>query len=93
MKRRLVIGAAAMLLVPMVASADDYQFIVSGDPVTAAAAGSSSAVSSGKALVTDALTAASASKPLEARFRTWLASLGKALRSDEWVIGIKILFR
>ena len=93
MKRLLIIGAAAMLLMPLVSSADDYQFIISGDPVAAATVGSCSVASSGKALVTDALTAASASKPLEARFRTWLASLGKALRSDEWVVGTKILFR
>ena len=93
MKKLLTIGAVAMLLVPLVSSADDYQFIISGDPVAASTVGSSSAMSSGKALVTDALTAPSASKPLEARFRTWLASLGKALRSDEWVIGTKILFR
>ena len=93
MKKPLIIGAAAMLLVPLVVSADTYQFIISGDPVAAATVGSCSAASSGKALVTDALTAASSSKPLEARFRTWLASLGKALRSDKWIFGTKIIFR
>ena len=93
MKKLLIIGAAAMLLMPLVSSADDYQFIISGDPVAAATVGSCSATSSGKALVTDALTKASSSRPLEARFRTWLASLGKALRSNEWIIGTKIIFR
>lgn len=93
MKKLLTIGAAAMLLMPLVSSADDYQFIISGDPVAAATVGSCSVASSGKALVTDALTAASSSKPLEARFRTWLASLGKALRSDEWITGLKLIFR
>ena len=93
MKKLLIIGAAAMLLMPLVSSADDYQFIISGDPVAAATVGSCSATSSGKALVTDALTTASSSKPLEARFRTWLASLGKALRSDEWITGFRLNFR
>jgi len=94
MKRLFLIGAvAAVSLVPLVSSADDYPYIISGDPVAAATAGSCSAASSGKALVTDALATASVSRPLEARFRTWLASLGTALRSDQWIIGTKIIFR
>ena len=93
MKKLLIIGAAAVLLVPLVVSADTYQFIISGDPVAAATVGSCSAASSGKALVTDTLTTASSSKPLESRFRTWLASLGTALRSDKWFFGTKIIFR
>lgn len=93
MKKLLTIGAAAMLLMPLVSSADDYQFIISGDPVAAASVGSCSAASAGKALVTDALTSASSCKPLEARFRTWLVSLGKALRSDVWFFGTKIIVR
>ena len=93
MKRLLTIGTAAMLLMPLVSSADDYQFIISGDPVAAATVGNCSAASSGKALVSDALATASVSRPLEARFRTWLASLGKALRSDKWNFGTKIIFR
>jgi len=93
MKRLLIIGTAAVLLMPLVSSADDYQFIISGDPVAAATVGSCSVASSGKALVTDALATASASRPLEARFRTWLASLGKALRSDNWILGTKLIVR
>ena len=93
MKKLLIIGAAAMLLVPLEVSADTYQFIISGDPVAAATVGSCSVASSGKALVTDALTAASSSKPLEARFRTWLASLGTALRSDKWITGFMLFVR
>ena len=92
MKRLLTFGAA-MLLVPLVSSADDYQFIISGDPVAAATVGCVSAASSGKPLATDALTAASASRPVEARFRTWFASLGKALRSDNWFFGTFIFLR
>ena len=94
MKRLFLIGAVtAMSLVPLLSSADDYPYIISGDPVAAATVGSCSAASSGKALVTDALATASVSRPLEARFRTWLASLGKALRSDKWILGTKIIFR
>ena len=93
MKRLSAIGAAVMLLMPLVSSADDYRYIISGDPVAAATVGSCSAASSGKALVTDALTAASAQRPLEARFRTWLASLGKALRSDNWFFGTRIFLQ
>ena len=94
MKKLFLIGAvAAMSFVPLVSSADDYPYIISGDPVAAATVGSCSAASSGKALVTDALTAASSSKPLEARFRTWLASLGTALRSDKWITGFMLFVR
>ena len=94
MKRLFLIGAvAAATLVPLVSSADDYPYIISGDPVAAATVGSCSAASSGKALVTDALATASVSRPLEARFRTWFASLGTALRSDKWITGFMLIFR
>ena len=40
MKKLLIIGVAAMQLVPLVALAEDaYQFIISGDPVVVASAG------------------------------------------------------
>ena len=93
MRMLCLVGAAAVLLAPLASSADDYQFIISGDPVAAATAGSCSAASSGRALATDALAASSASRPLEARFRTWLASLGAALRSDNWFFGTRLIFR
>ena len=93
MKTRFAIGAAAVLLMPLVSSADDYRFIISGDPVAAATVGSCSAASSGRALATDALTTSSVSRPLEARFRTWFASLGRALRSDNWFFGTRIFLR
>ena len=93
-KSLFLIGAVtAISLVSLISSADDYPFIISGDPVAAATVGSFSAASSGKALVTDALATASASRPLDTRFRTWLASLGKALRSDEWITGFMLIFR
>lgn len=92
MKRLLAItGAAVLALTSLVSSADDY--IVSGDPVAAATANSSSSVSSGNALVSDALTAVSASKDLEARFRTWCASIGRALRTDDWSAALMIILR
>ena len=92
MKRLLAItGAAVLALTSLVSSADDY--IVSGNPVAAATANSSSSVSSGNALVSDALTAVSASKALEARFRTWCASIGRALRTDDWSAALMIILR
>lgn len=94
MNRLLAItGAAALALTALPSSADTNQYIISGDPVAAATKNSNSAVSGGKALVTDALTAVSATRSLEARFRTWCASIGRALRSDDWVTGLKIILR
>lgn len=92
MKRLLAItGAAVLALTSLMSPADDY--IVSGYPVAAATANSSSSVSSGNALVSDALTAVSASKALEARFRTWCASIGRALRTDDWSAALMIILR
>ena len=93
MKKLLIIIGAAAMLAPLLASADGYQFIISGDPVAAATVNSYAAVSSGKALMTDTISAKLDSKSLEARFRTWCESLGRALRSDEWILGVKISFR
>ena len=83
MKRKTLIGAAMASLALFVASADPYQFIISGDPVTAASAGSHAAASSGIALVTATCAAPASATPLEARFRTWDESDGTALRSDK----------
>ena len=60
-----------------------YQFILSGDPVAAASAGSHAAASSGTALVTATCSAPASATPLEARFRTIDESDGIALRSDK----------
>ena len=75
----MMIGAAAMLLSPLLVSADTYTFIVSGYP---AANESYAAVSTGTALVTATRNERSAASSIEARFRTWLESVGIALRSD-----------
>ena len=84
---------AVLALAPLASSAAEYQYIISGDPAAAAAANSSSAASSGMSLTTDALTAVSASRSLEAHFRTWCVSIGKALRSDDWTRGLLLIFR
>lgn len=81
-KLLLTIGAAAMV-VPLMSSADGYQFIISGDPVAVAAANSSASASSGTALVTSARTSQAAATSLEARYRTIDETAGIALRSDE----------
>ena len=81
-----------MLLVPLVALADAYQFIISGDPVAAATVGSRAVASPGISLVTGTLTAPTAAASLEARFRTWYESIGIALRSDKFR-GMIITFR
>ena len=93
MKRLLITACMALVLVPLTLSADEYKFIVSGDPVAATTANSSSSVSSGNALVADELTAVSASQSLEARFRTWCTSIGRALRSDDWSAALMIFLR
>ena len=84
MKRALLIGTTIMSLVSLMASADEYRFIISGDPVVAATVDSSTAVSSGTSLVTGTLATSTAAASLEARYRTWDESDGVALRSDEF---------
>lgn len=82
MRKLLICGAAAMLAT-LTLSADDYQFIISGDPVAAASVGSKAVASPGTSLVTGALTASAGAVSLEARYRTWYESDGTALRSDK----------
>ena len=84
MNRLLLIGVAALLLVPMEALADDYQFIISGDPVAASTEGCRVVASSGTSLETGMLTASTAADSLEARYRTWYESNGTSLRSDKY---------
>lgn len=83
MKTLLIIGAAAMLLVPMAALADAYQFIISGDPVAASTEGCRVVASSGASLETGMLTTPTTADSLEARYRTWYESNGTALRTDK----------
>ena len=86
-------AAAAALSVALVAAGavpraaangDEYQFIISGDPVAAAVAGSSSASSETSALVGGPLADGSVyGGELEARFRTTNDSNLSWLRSDK----------
>ena len=82
-KLLLLINATAMV-VPLMSSADGYQFIISGDPVAVAAANSSASASSGTALVTSSRTSPTADASLEARYRTIDETDGIALRTDEF---------
>ena len=84
MKKLLILGAAVMLLVPLVALADAYQFIISGDPVAASTENSRSGASSGTSLVTGAFTVPTAAASLEVCYLTWDESDGIALRSDQF---------
>jgi hypothetical protein len=82
-KLLIMTGAAAAMLAPLTSSADDYQFIISGDPVAAATAGSSEAATLGMALVTSSRTSPTAAASLEARYRTIAKTVGIALRTDK----------
>ena len=83
MKKLIMLGWTAMLLIPLMALADTYQFIISGDPVAAATEGSRAVPSSGISLETGMRTAPTVADSLEARYRTWYESDGTALRSDK----------
>lgn len=80
-----VLAVAAFLSV----HADTYQFIISGHPAENV---SYFATSAGTTLVTATRTGRSSAVPVEARFRTWNASNGVALRTDKFV-GTVILLR
>ena len=82
MKKLLLSTGAAAMLAPLMSSADGYQFIISGDPVAAAAVSASVSASSGTALVTSARTSPTVAASLEARYRTIDKTAGIALRSD-----------
>ena len=77
----LAAGAAAMLA-PLMLSADDYQFIINGDPIAAATSNSCESASIGTALVTSTLTYPTVATSLEARYRTIDTTAGVKLRSD-----------
>lgn len=83
MKRLLIMTCAAVTAAPLTLSADDYRFIISGDPVAAATSNSCSVTSSSTSLMSGALSKLSAADSLEARYRTWRLSNGIALRSDK----------
>ena len=91
----MLTGAAAMLLVPLVASADDYQFIVTPgyDPAVASTNTCSIVASTASSLTTGALSRPAAEpSSLEARFRTWLESLGTNVDSTKFCGSVIIVF-
>ena len=82
-------NAAAAALTAAIAAAqlaaangDEYQFIISGDPVAAKTVNSSESASIGTALVTSTRTSPTAAASLEARYRTFDESVGIKLRTD-----------
>ena len=84
---RTVISLAALALGAAAFSplhAETYQFIISGDPVAAATVDSCAVASAATSLETATRSEKSAASSLEARCRTWLESLGRALRSDRF---------
>ncbi len=84
--RSAALGAATALAVataPPAATADGYQFILSGDPVAAATEGTAYDVSSGTSLAVGVLDYVSEADALEARRRTSDESPGTALDSTE----------
>ncbi len=78
------------LVVPTAASADDYQYIISGDPEYDPPA--SFLASGGTSLTGGPLSNRSASDALDARYRTDMASIGTGLRSDKYS-GFSIIIR
>ena len=66
------------------ANGDEYQFIVSGDPIAAATVGSSSAISDEITLETGALRVVGSADDLEARSRTTGASVAIALNATKF---------
>ena len=78
--------SAAMAVGPLAAaSGDEYQFIISGDPIAAATEGSSSASSSTGPLMGGPLADGTVfAAELEARYRTMDESPARRLRSDKF---------
>ena len=78
--------SAAMAVGPLAAAnGDEYQFIISGDPVAAATEGSSSASSGTGPLTGGPLADGTVfASELEARYRTTGESQARRLRSDKF---------
>ena len=84
-KRKAAAAAltAAIAAAPLAAAnGDEYQFIISGDPVAAETVDTSESASIGTALVTSTRTSPTAAASLEARYRTFDESVGIKLRTD-----------
>jgi len=83
MNKLMAMAGAAAMIAPLMSSADDYQFIISGDPVAAATANSSKTETPGTSLVTGSRTAPTVAASLEARYRTIDPTVGIGLRTDK----------
>ena len=84
--RTAAMGAAtalALAAAPPAASADDYQYMISGDPIAAASAGTAYGDSSGTSLAVGAFGGTSAADELDARRRVSGDSTGTALDSTK----------
>ena len=77
----VALAAGAAMIAPLL-FADDYQFIINGDPIAAATSNSCESASVGTALVTSTRTYPMVATSLEARYRTIDATAGVKLRSD-----------
>ena len=82
MNRLIMMTGAAALFAPLMSSADEYQFIISGDPGAASTVNSSKAETPSTSLVTSSRTTPTVAASLEARYRTTAPTSGIRLRSD-----------
>jgi len=82
MSKLIMMTGAAALFAPLMSSADEYQFIIRGDPVAASTVDSSKTETPGTALVTSSRTTPTVAVSLEARYRTTAPTAGIKLRSD-----------
>ncbi len=87
---KLVALTVVISFAPMSSSfGDSYQYIISGYPATDE---SYPAESSATSLQTAAITAQSSETEMETRYRTWLESIGIAMRSDKFA-GLFLIVR
>lgn len=80
--QKLILLMCAAMFAPMMSPADDYQFIISGDPIAAASANTSASASPSSALVSSTRSFPLGAVSLEARYRTMDETVGIGLRSD-----------
>ncbi len=95
MNAKAFLGAALVLMsAAHAAIADEYQYILTPgyDPAAASVADSRSMLSGGELLETGTFSCDSTRLSLEARFRTWLESLGIRINSRK-MLGTFLLVR
>ena len=82
MNKLIMMAGAAAMIAPLMSSADEYQFIINGDPVAASTVDSSKTETPSTSLVTSSRTTSTVAASLEARYRTIAPTAGIKLRSD-----------